>query len=249
MLLVDELQPGVGLHLRPQRAVHLHRHLAVFARILGGARHVHLREGDLVLALAAQVFVAQALAAQVALGQAFQAVRLVRLDDVALQHRVVLVAQHVQAVVGEDVQVVLDVLAHLGARGVFQPGLQASQHLVHRQLLGRVAVAVRQRDVGRLAGLHREADADDAGAHGVERIGLGVQAPASSAVAKTCSQASRRSKLVMVSYSRASGAAGSGGGASGNAAVPVEVDRVDTGASDGARPSASSSSRSQLRKP
>jgi hypothetical protein len=57
------------------------------------ARHVDLRERDLAGALAAQVLVAQALAAQVAFGQAFQAVRAVRLQHIALQHRVVPVAR------------------------------------------------------------------------------------------------------------------------------------------------------------
>ena len=50
---------------------------------------VDLRERDLVRALAAQVFVAQALAAEVALGELFQAVRQVRFEHVALQQRVV----------------------------------------------------------------------------------------------------------------------------------------------------------------
>ena len=64
-------------------------------------------------ALAAQVLVVDAGAAQVPLGQAGEAVRLVHFEHVALQHGVVRVALHLDAVVGEHVAVVLDVLAEL----------------------------------------------------------------------------------------------------------------------------------------
>ncbi|MCY1529864.1 hypothetical protein D9M68_650320 [compost metagenome] len=76
--------------------------------------------------------------------------------------------------VGEHVAVVLHVLAELGVLRVFQPGLELGQHLVERQLLGRVGSTVAQRDVGRRAGRHTEADAHDLGAHLVERGGFGV---------------------------------------------------------------------------
>jgi len=62
----------------------------------------------------------------------------------------------------------------LGLAGFFQPRLQARQHLVARQLLGRVAVAVGQRDVGGFAGLDAERHADDLRQHLVERTGLSV---------------------------------------------------------------------------
>jgi hypothetical protein len=71
-----------------------------------------------VRALAAQVFVADAGAAQVALGQAGQAVGLVHFQHVALQHGVVRIALHLDAVVGEHMAVVLDVLAQLGLWGL-----------------------------------------------------------------------------------------------------------------------------------
>ena len=184
--------------------VHVQRHLAVLARVLGGARDVDLRERDLVGALAAQVFVAQALAAEVALGQALQAVRLVRLEHVALQQGVVRVAAHRDAVVGEDVQVVLDVLARAWRRArVLQPGPQPRQHLVAaaaaRARRGSCAPAARRRR-GRA---RRRSEMPTMRARmRVERIGLGVEGHQSARPAARSSQASRRSQVVTVSYSR-----------------------------------------------
>ncbi len=167
-------QAGVFLDSRPQRLVHVQGHLAVFARVLGGAAELDLGERNLVGALAAHVLVAQPLAAEVPLGEAFQAVRLVRLEHIALQHGVVLVPARGDAGAGEHLGVVLDVLPDLGRVGVLQPRLQPGQHLVERQLIGCAGVAVGERDVGRLAGRDGERDADDACRHRVERIGLGV---------------------------------------------------------------------------
>ena len=77
-----------------------------------------------------------------ALGQALQAVRLVRLEHVALQQGVVAHAAQRDAVIGKDVRVVLDVLAHLGRGLVLQPGLEQSQYLVQRQLRWRTRAVV-----------------------------------------------------------------------------------------------------------
>ena len=126
-------------------------------------------------ALAAEIFVVDAAASQVALGQAGQAVRLVHFEHIALQHGVVHIALHFDAMVGKHMAVVLDVLAELVPGRVFQPGFEAGQHRVERQLLRCVRAGVAQRDVGGLTGRHAEADADDFGTHLVQRGGLGVQ--------------------------------------------------------------------------
>ena len=89
----------------------------------GGLGNIHLVKTDLVGALAAQVFVVDAAAAQVALGQAGQAVRLVHFQHIALQHGVVRVALHLDAVVGKHVAVVFDVLAQLFVAGSSSQGL------------------------------------------------------------------------------------------------------------------------------
>ena len=174
-VLVDELHAGVGGQARIEHLVHLQRHLAVLARIERGAFDVDLRERDLLGALAAQVFVIEALAPQVALGEAREAVLAVRLEHVALKQRVELPAAHGDADVGEHVRVVLDVLADLGRVRVLEPRPQPRDHLVERQLVGRARVVVAQRHVRGLARLDRERDADDARAHRVERVGLGVE--------------------------------------------------------------------------
>ena len=84
------------------------------------------------------------------------------------------VATHLDAVVGKHMAVVLDVLAEFVALAVFQPGLEARQHVGERQLLGRIRPGVGQGNVGSFARLHAERDADDFGAHFVKRGGFGV---------------------------------------------------------------------------
>ena len=83
-----------------------------------------------------------------ALRQAVHVVRLVALQHVGLQQRVVAHAAQRDAVVGEHVHVVLHVLPDLGAGRILQPGLQARQRGIEGQLLRRAGVAVRQRQVG-----------------------------------------------------------------------------------------------------
>ena len=167
-------ETGGRFDLRQQSLVHVQRHVAVFARVLAGPADLHLRERDLLGALAAHVLVAQAGSAQMAKRHAFQAVRPVRLQHIAFEHGVVGIAAHGHASAGEHVRVVLDVLADLGGASVLEPRLQLRQHVAERQLLGCAGVAVVNRDVGRLARRHRQRDADDAGTDGVERVGLGV---------------------------------------------------------------------------
>ena len=139
------------------------------------AGHVHLVKANLAGAFAAQVFKAQTTAPQVALCQAGQAVGLVHFQHIALQHGVVHVALHFDAVVGKHVAVVLHMLAQLMGLRVFQPGFEQCQYLVAVQLVGRSGITVRQGNVGRLTGLHTQADAHNLGLHFVERGGLGVQ--------------------------------------------------------------------------
>ena len=102
-----------------------------------------------------------------ALGQAGQAVWLVHFQHIALQHGVVRVALHLDAVVGHDVAVVFDVLTHLVHGRVFKPRFEFGQHFVDGQLRGRIAIAVGQRDVAGFAGFDRKAQAHNLSAHGV----------------------------------------------------------------------------------
>ena len=163
--LVYEVQLLIGFDLGPQHAVHVQRLIAVFARILGRLGHVHLRKRDLVRALAAQVFIRNATAPQVALGKAGQTVGFVHFEHVALQHGVVRIPLDLNAMVGEDMAVVLDVLPQFELARVFQPGLEFAQDFVHGQLLGRIGPGVGQRDVRGFARFHAEGNAHDLGLH------------------------------------------------------------------------------------
>jgi hypothetical protein len=130
---------------------------------------------DLLGALAAQVFVGDGGQSEVAGAQLAEVVALVGLDDVALQHGVVGDAGQRDAVVGENVLVVLGVLQHLLALGRLEPGLQPGQHLVARQLVGDAGGGVGERDVAGFAGRDRQRNADDAGGEGIEAGGFGIE--------------------------------------------------------------------------
>ena len=68
------------------------------------------------------------------------------------------------AVVREDVRVVLQVMADLRRRAL-EPRLEPLEHGLAIQLLGRAGIAMRERNVGGLAGRDRERDAHQLGAH------------------------------------------------------------------------------------
>ena len=172
---VDAPQRVVGLQLGPQHAVYVQRLVRVFTRVVCCLADLDLAERNLVRALATQVFVVHAATAQMAVGQAGQAVGFVHFQHVALQHGVVRKTLHFDTVVGEHMAVVLDVLPELLLLAVHQPGGEARQHLVARQLGWRIRVIVRQRNVGSCARLHAEADAHDLGHHLVQRGGFRVQ--------------------------------------------------------------------------
>ena len=165
----------MGGDLRPQRLVHLQCHVRVFAGVLGGTLQVDLVKADLVGPLTAQVFEAQATAPQVALRQARQAVRLVDLKNITLQHGVMGVALDLDAMVGKHMPVIFHVLPQLGVQGVFKPRPEPRQHLVPRQLLGCAGVTVGQGDVSRFPGHHAQAHADDFCSHLVQRRRLCAQ--------------------------------------------------------------------------
>ncbi len=67
-------------------------------------------------------------------------------------------------------------LAQLFLCRVLQHRAQRIQHLLHRQLRRRARVIVADRNIGGLARLDRQADADQARAHRVQRIGFGIEA-------------------------------------------------------------------------
>ena len=97
------------------------------------------------------------------------------IPDVRLQHRIVLQTRQRDAVVRQDVDVVLGVLAELGYRGVLEDRLQRFEDGIAIKLLWRAGIVVCQRDIAGLARLHCEAEADDVGQHRVDAGGFGVE--------------------------------------------------------------------------
>ena len=95
------------------------------------------------------------------------------------------------AVVGEHVRVVLEMVADLAARRILEHRLQRREHALAVQLLGRAGIVVAQRHVGRDAGLDAEGDADDLGLHVVEAGGLGVEGEQRRRARSRASQRSR----------------------------------------------------------
>ena len=154
--------------------MHVQRLVGVFARIFSGFVDINLVKANLAGAFAAQVFETDARATQMAQCKTRQAVFLVHLQHIALQHGVVRVALHLDAVVGKDVAVVLDVLAEFFMHWVFQPRFQLGQHLIARQLFCRARVDVRDRNVSGLTRRNAQADTHNFGTHVVNRRGFGV---------------------------------------------------------------------------
>ena len=83
--------------------------------------------------------------------------------------------RELDAVVGEHVRVVLEVMADLRVLLGFEQRLELREAGLAVELVGRAGVVVAQRQVGRDAGRHRERDADDLGLHVFEAGGFGVE--------------------------------------------------------------------------
>ena len=75
----------------------------------------------------------------------------------------------------QHVDIVFAVLAELALVRILQHATQRLEHQRAVELRGGTGVIVADRDVGRASRLHRDAQADEPGSHGIERIGLGVE--------------------------------------------------------------------------
>ena len=98
-----------------------------------------------------------------------------RIQHVGFQHGVFGNALQGNAVVGQYVLVVLQVLADLGQTGVLQQRLELIQHFVTIQLLGSAHIIVPQGDIGGLAGFDGERHTDDLGIHVPEAGGFSIE--------------------------------------------------------------------------
>ncbi|MCY1350547.1 hypothetical protein D9M69_367830 [compost metagenome] len=177
--LTQHLRQGRdSLQLLPEGLVQAQGHVSVLGRVRTGLFQGDLVEGQLLGALAGDVFETDGAVPQVLEGQAVHVVAGGGgVQDVGLEHGVVGDALHGDGRrgVGQDVHVVLGVLADLGPGRVFQQRLERLEHGVAVQLLGHAHVAVGQRHVGGLTGLHREGHSHNLRLLRVDAGGLGVE--------------------------------------------------------------------------
>ena len=166
----------LALQLRREKLVQLQRDVGILRRIPGRGVEIDLVETDLLGALADHVRIGNGLQPEMAHHHVLQVVRLVRLQHVGLQQRILGDARQRDAVVGEDVLVVFEVLTELFVLRAFQPVFQFLQRMFARQLVRRAGIAVRERQVGGLVRLDRKRDADQLRRHDVQAGGFGVDA-------------------------------------------------------------------------
>ena len=120
----------------------------------------HLLERDAIGALARHVVVRDRLDVQVPPREVVHVVRLVRLEHVRLEQRVVRDAAEREAFVGKRVLVVLQILAELLLRRIGEPRREARAASRARSSCARHAgVAMVERDVARAPGRDRQRDA------------------------------------------------------------------------------------------
>ena len=149
--------------------------VGILGGILGGAIDRHFGEADLLGALAANFGVGDRRDVEMAARERIHVARAVALQHVGLEQRVVGDTAEPNAVVGEHVGVVLEILADLGVPVRLQPRLETRQHPVEGELRRPVGEHMGQRQVGRLARRHGKRHADQARRHRIETGGLGIE--------------------------------------------------------------------------
>ena len=167
-IVVDVAQTAFRGKLRVQCLMDAQRDVGILGGVDGGALDIDLVEADLLGALAAQVFVGDGGQSEVTGAQLAEIVALVGLDHVGLEHGVVGDTSQRDAVIGENMLVVLGVLQHFFPVDRGKPGFQSRQHFVARQLVGGAGSSMGERDIAGFADFYRERNADDACGKGVE---------------------------------------------------------------------------------
>ena len=128
-LLVQRLEPGQLLELRPQRAVQPQRHVGVLGGVFGGLLQRHLVERQLLRAFAGDVLVVDRLDAEVTQRGRVEVVPRGRaVQHIGLEHRVVADSAQLDPVVAQHVRVVLQVVAELRPPGVLEQRPQPLEH-------------------------------------------------------------------------------------------------------------------------
>ncbi|MNQ55968.1 hypothetical protein D3C85_700780 [compost metagenome] len=177
-LAQDPGQARLGFELGPQALVQAQGHIGVFRRVRPGQFQGDLVEGQLLGALAGDVLEADGAVVEVFQRQAVHVVAGRRgVEHVGFEHGVEGHALHLdrRRGIGEDVDVVLGVLADLGLARVFQDRLERRQHLVAIELRRHAHIGVGQRDVGGFARRDRERQAHQLRLLRVEAGGFAVE--------------------------------------------------------------------------
>ena len=112
--LVEILQARQRFDLRPKRAMQPQRDVGVFRGIVRGAIHVDLIEGDLLRALARDIFVVNGLDSEILLGRRIHVVAGGHaVEHVGLQHGIVSLPAQRDAVVRKDVRIEFEMMPEL----------------------------------------------------------------------------------------------------------------------------------------
>ncbi len=121
--------------------VQLQRDVGILGGIARSGVEIDLVETNLFCALADHLGVADGFDIQMAQREVVHVVRLVAFQHVGLQQRIVVYPGKCDAVVGEDVQVVFEVLPELLVPRAFQPRLEFLQSVVAPELIRRAGIA------------------------------------------------------------------------------------------------------------
>jgi hypothetical protein len=166
--LEHRTQLRLAFELRPQRVMQAQRNVGVLGRIVGRTLHVDLRERDLPGALAGDVLVADRLDAEVLVRQRVHVVAAAgRIPHVGLEHRIVAHAAYGDAIGGQHVHVVLEMLSQFIFFRLFQ-NRQAPQARRHDAAVPARRHSHAQTARGGATGLDRECNADDVSAHRIQ---------------------------------------------------------------------------------
>ncbi len=122
--------------------------VGVFRRIFCRGLQIDLIEADLFRPLAHYIGVADGSQSQMTQGKIAHLVRLVRFEHIGLQQRVFGNATQGDAVVGEDVLVVFEILSELLVLRTFQPVFEFLQRMLATELIRCTGIVMRQWQVG-----------------------------------------------------------------------------------------------------
>ena len=150
---IHMLQALLRGDLRRQVLMQLQRDVGIFGGIVRGGVDIHLVEADLFRALARHFGEADGLHVEMAQREVVHVVRLVAFQHVGLQQRVVVYTRKPDAVIGEDMHVVFEVLPELVVLRAFQPVLEFGERVCAIELIRRTGIDVRQRQIGGLVRL------------------------------------------------------------------------------------------------